>query len=89
MEIREGAKRFYIIDNEKEIGEVTYTHAGDAMIILDHTYVNPDYRGQKLAEKLVKKVVDKAIQENWKVVPLCPFAKREFDKKPEYQAIQK
>lgn len=89
MKFIEEPNRIYIVtDDDKFVGEITYQTAGEDMYIIDHTLVEMNFRGRGLAEELVKKVVDKAIAENKKIVPLCPFAKAEFDRKPEYQKIQ-
>jgi predicted GNAT family acetyltransferase len=84
MEIKEEKNRFVLLDGEQEIGEMTWSDAGTERMIIDHTFVDPTYRGQGLAEKLVASGVEKARKENKKIVPLCPFAKKEFDTKPEY-----
>jgi hypothetical protein len=75
-------------DKGNEAGEITYSKAGENNLIIDHTGVNEAHRGQGLAEKLVGKVVDKAKNEGLKIIPLCPFAKKEFDIKPEYREVQ-
>lgn len=85
MEIKEESNRFVLLNDEnKEIGEMTWSDAGTEMMIIDHTFVDPAYRGQKLAEKLVYNGVEKARREGKKIIPLCSFAKKEFDSKPEY-----
>ncbi|WP_291291908.1 GNAT family N-acetyltransferase [Enterococcus sp.] len=84
MEIREEKNRFVLLDDEKEIGEMTWSDAGATRMIIDHTFVDPAYRGQGLAEKLVAKGVEKARAEKKTIIPLCPFAKKEFEGKPEY-----
>lgn len=71
-----------------ELGEATYKKSGDFWI-LDHTFVDPNYRGQKIASKLVAKLVNQARINNIKVVPLCPYVKKEFKEKPEYHDILK
>ncbi|KAF1295741.1 GNAT family acetyltransferase [Enterococcus sp. JM4C] len=88
MEIKEEKNRFVLLnDASREIGEMTWSNAGEKIMIIDHTFVEPAYRGQKLAEKLVKAGVEKARRDDKKVVPLCPFAKKEFDQKPEYADV--
>ena len=86
MQIKEENNRFALYNDEnQEIGEMTWSDAGESMMIIDHTFVDPTYRGQKLAEKLVLAGVEKARKEHKKIIsPLCPFAKKEFDTKPEY-----
>lgn len=90
MEIREEKNRFALYnDQDVEIGEMTWSDAGSDMMIIDHTFVDENYRGQGLAEQLVKAGVDKARRENKKIIPLCPFAKREFQEKAEYDEVLK
>lgn len=89
MEFKKGENRYYVLDGDKEVGQVTYSVAEDTILIIDHTEVGRAYGGQGIAGKLVKLVVDKAIAENKLIIPLCPFAAREFANNPEYQKIQK
>ena len=89
MEFEKSENRFYKNNEEgKMIAEVTYVPAGDTKVILDHTFVDPSLRGQGIAGQLVKRVVDEMRAEGKKIVPLCPFAKAEFDRKPEYKDIE-
>lgn len=90
MRYQEQEKRFVAFnEDDQEVGEITFQTAGESILIIDHTYVDQNYRGQQIANKLVKLVVDKAIQEEKLVMPLCPFAAKEFQRHPEYQKIQK
>lgn len=78
MQIKEENNRFALYNDEnQEIGEMTWSDAGESMMIIDHTFVDPTYRGQKLAEKLVLAGVEKARKEHKKIIPLCPFAKKD------------
>lgn len=88
MEIKEEKNRFVLLNDEaKEIGEMTWSDAGPDIMIIDHTFVEPEYRGQKLAEKLVLNGIELARREGKKIIPLCPYAKKEFERKPEYQDV--
>ena len=88
MEIKEEKNRFVLLNDEaKEIGEMTWSDAGPDIMIIDHTFVEPEYRGQKLAEKLVLNGVELARREGKKIIPLCPYAKKEFERKPEYKDV--
>ncbi|MCZ1468816.1 N-acetyltransferase, partial [Enterococcus faecium] len=52
MEIKEEKNRLALFnDEQQEIGEMTWSDAGPDIMIIDHTFVDPAYRGQKLAEK--------------------------------------
>lgn len=88
MNFVEKRDRFELINDQDElIGEVTWSQ-GNTILIIDHTFVNEDYRGQHLAEQLVAHVVEKAHLEGLKIVPLCPFAKKEFDRRPDYADVK-
>ena len=59
MQIKEETIVLLLYENQ-EIGEMTWSDAGESMMIIDHTFVDPTYRGQKLAEKLVLAGVEKS-----------------------------
>ncbi|AJD89782.1 GNAT family acetyltransferase [Jeotgalibacillus malaysiensis] len=85
---KEEESRFAAYDHDnQEAGEATFSRAGDNILIIDHTSVKDDYRGQGVAAKLVSHIVEKARENNQKIMPLCPFAKGEFDKHEEYQDV--
>lgn len=79
--------RFYMLDDfGKLVAEITFS-SSDKIIIIDHTFVDPSLRGQGIGGKLVSEVVKIAIDENKKIIPLCPFAKRVFEQTESYQFI--
>ena len=71
---------FKLFNGETVAGEMAYTWAGDTMLIIDHTDVSDQFRGQGLGRKLLNELVTFARGRNIKVIPLCPFAKSVFDK---------
>ena len=71
---------FAALDEEKEAGRITYTSPGNNKMILDHTEVNPEYRGKKIGNIILTFIVDYARRNDLKIIPLCPFAKSVFDK---------
>ncbi|GAA4281075.1 GNAT family N-acetyltransferase [Gaetbulibacter aestuarii] len=72
--------RFVIYENDTYAGEMTFTWAGKNKFIIDHTGVEDGFGGNGFGKKLVMKGVEFAREENVKILPLCPFAKAEFDK---------
>ncbi|MGY3779218.1 GNAT family N-acetyltransferase [Isobaculum melis] len=89
MEYYDGDNRIYVTnDVDIEVGEITYVPSGEHLLIIEHTGVDPAYRGQGIAQELVRLVVEIAIMQGKKVIPLCPFANAEFKKHPEYQKIE-
>lgn len=73
-------------ENGKMVAEITYS-VSDKIIIIDHTFVDPSLRGQGIASKLVDSVVELAKKENKKIIPLCPYAKKQFENSEAYQKI--
>ncbi|GAB1462894.1 GNAT family N-acetyltransferase [Pedobacter sp.] len=74
---------FKAVEDNKEAGLMTYTWAGPSKFIIDHTEVNPDFKGKGVGLQLVMKVVAYARANQLKIMPLCPFAKSVFDKTPD------
>lgn len=74
---------FFIKENQEILAEMTYSMAGDALMIIDHTEVSDALRGQQVGYQLVQKAAAYAREKQIKIMPLCPFAKSVFDKKPE------
>lgn len=81
-------RRFYLNDDQGQmIAEITYSIAGDKLLIIDHTFVDPSLRGKQIGNKLIELVVKLAIDQNRKVIPLCPFALQVFTKTEAYHHI--
>ena len=91
MEIKheetESKGSFYVEKGGERVAEMTYSKAGASRIIIDHTEVNKSLRGEGVGESLVEKGVKFARENNLKVVPLCPFAKKIIDETPEFQDV--
>ncbi|MFD1850625.1 GNAT family N-acetyltransferase [Oceanobacillus bengalensis] len=86
--INKGENKFYIGDNIKEpLAEITFVESGENRVVVDHTYVSDELRGQGIAGQLVEKVVTYARDKGKKIVPLCPYVKRKIDETPEYHDI--
>jgi len=76
-EIQKGRNDFSIIDDNGEVlAEITFYLTGLDKITIDHTYVCNPMRGQGVGEALVSKVVEYAREENKKILPVCPYAKK-------------
>ncbi len=79
--------RFYIDREGKNLAEISYVWAGDDKLIIDHTFVDEELKGQSIGLKLVVKVVEMAREKKVGIIPLCPFAKSVMDKKVELQDV--
>lgn len=67
--------------------EMTYSRAGESLIIIDHTEVPATLRGRKVGERLVRQAVEDARRDKIAIMPLCPFAKAQIGRHPEWQDV--
>ena len=79
--------KFYILVNDTQEAEMTYTWAGNDRIIIDHTEVNEILKGKNAGKKMLMKAVEFARANNIKIIPLCPFAHSVFQKTPEIRDV--
>jgi len=87
-EIKQGHHKFFIGDNENQpIAEITYQPKDDNTIIVDHTYVSEQLRGQGIAGNLVKVMTDFARKEGKKIVPKCPYVEKKMNHNKEYHDL--
>jgi len=69
--------------------EMTFSKAGEGLIIIDHTGVPDAFRGQGIGLKLVTRAVEDARSAGKKIIPLCPFAKAQFARHKEWADVLK
>jgi len=83
--INKGLKSFYVGDSEENpLAEMVFTYEGKDILLIDHTFVSDELKGQSVGRQLLQKLVDWARKENKKIIPLCPFAKAEMMKNKDY-----
>lgn len=88
VEIKQGENKFYVGDNQEDsLAEIHFVPTGATKLIVDHTYVSDELRGQRVGEALVKRIVTFAREERKQIIPLCPFAKSQIDQHEEYQDV--
>ncbi len=84
---RESKGFFKATEDGKEAGRMTYSWAGENRFIIDHTEVNPEFSGRGVGQKMVEAALNYARANNLKILPLCPFAKAQFDRHPEWHDV--
>jgi predicted GNAT family acetyltransferase len=77
-EIKQGNNAFYIGDRKKPLAIITFVpdKQNNNNIIVKHTYVSEDLRGQGIAFKLLQKVAGYARDNRKKIIPECPYVKK-------------
>lgn len=89
LEVKKGIKSFYIGDSEENpVAIMTYVLSGEDLIIVDHTYVSDELKGQGVAKLLLKELVDWARKENKKIIPQCSYVEAQMEKNEEYHDIR-
>lgn len=88
IEREEGqSKGRYFVRLDGAEAQMTYSRTGNSMIIIDHTEVPDAMRGRSVGQALVRRAVEDARAEGRSIIPLCPFAKAQFSRHPEWQDV--
>lgn len=83
-----GSRGAYFVEEDGNIlAEIIYTTPTPDKIIIEHTEVSEELKGQNVGYQLVNHLVEHARINQQKVIPICPFARSVFDKKPDYQDV--
>ena len=83
----DASKGRYSVVVEGFEAEMTYRHAGERVIIINHTFVPDELRGRRIGVNMVRQAVEDARREGMSIIPLCPFAKAQINRHPEWQDI--
>lgn len=90
IERKEGeSKGRYVLRLDGVEAVMSYSRAGESMIIIDHTEVPDAMRGRSVGQALVRRAVEDARTEGRSIIPLCPFAKAQISRHPEWQDVLK
>lgn len=78
---------FYIEENSKRLGTMTYTFDKNGIVIVEHTRVDKDFEGRGIGRQLVNAVIEYARKNHYKIIPHCPFTKKVLESSTEYNDI--
>ncbi|PZQ49659.1 MAG: N-acetyltransferase [Rhodovulum sulfidophilum] len=81
------SKGRYVYRAEGAEAEMTFSKAGEKLIIIDHTGVPDAFRGQGVGAALVLRGVTDARAAGKKILPLCPFAAAQFRRHPDWSDV--
>jgi len=85
-EDRSSGGRWAVVVDDHE-AEMTYSRASPTLIIIDHTEVPDALRGRGVGQALVERAVLDARREGFRIIPLCPFAKAQFERHPAWRDV--
>lgn len=85
---RSEQNRYVFLMDGEEVGETGYELRGDAMH-LTHTEVDPDRRGEGIADSMVRAVFDDIRSStDLRVVAACPFVVEWLERNPDYRNLK-
>ena len=73
MEYNIERNRIYVVEDGKEVGEVTFPER-DGIYVINHTYVDNRLRGQGIASDLVRRAVEEIESRGGQVKATCSYA---------------
>jgi uncharacterized protein len=80
-------KFFVQPDGEDILAELVYLQHDPTTMIVEHTNVDEELRGQNVGFQLVSSAVEYARHHHFKIVPMCAFTRAVMDKKPEFRDV--
>jgi len=78
---------FYLAGTKEPLAKMVYTMPSPGKMIIEHTEVSEELKGQNVGFQLVKTAVEFARANGIKIIPLCPFANSVFKRKPEFADV--
>ena len=85
---KSGTKGMFFVEQDGNIlAEMVYTQPAANKMIIEHTEVSDELRGQKVGNQLVAAAVDYARKQEIRIMPRGPFANAVFKKTPEYNDV--
>ncbi|MEO8769163.1 MAG: GNAT family N-acetyltransferase [Ferruginibacter sp.] len=73
---------FYVENDGEQLAEMDYSLSAGIMTII-HTEVDEKLKGKNVGLMLVNHAAEHARANHLKIIPICPFAKKVFDKRRE------
>ncbi len=77
----------YVIRQNGEEAEMTYSITTPTLVIADHTEVPDSFRGTGAGVAMLTQFVADARAEGFKIMPLCPFVNATRKKHPEWADV--
>jgi uncharacterized protein len=84
----DGKRGSFFIKNEEELlAEMTYKWSDQKVFIIEHTEVSEKLAGQGVGKQLVTAAVEFARSNDFKIIPMCSFARKVLEKKKNYEDV--
>lgn len=87
VELGGDAYAFRYEKDGKMLAEITWTLLADVMV-MDHTYVSEDLRGQGVAKQLLDRAAEYAREKGNKMEAVCSYVVTAFNRYKEYDDVK-
>ncbi|MBS7344096.1 MAG: N-acetyltransferase [Caryophanon sp.] len=85
--VRADEKAIEYTQDGRMLGEITW-FLRDQTMVMDHTYVSNELRGQGIAKKLLDEAASYAREHNYKMQAVCSYVVTAFDRYDDYEDIK-
>lgn len=89
LKLNDNSGYFFIEINEEIVAKMKFHFTDKNTIVISHAEVDEAYNGRGYGKLMVKDAVEYARKEMIKIVPVCPFVIRVFEKTPEFNDVLK
>lgn len=80
--------RYAIALGDGSEAEMTFRRTAPDIIAIDHTFVPPAWRNHGLAERLVRRAVEDARENGFRITPVCSYVVAQFRRHPEWADLK-
>jgi predicted GNAT family acetyltransferase len=87
ISVQKQGNSFVLIGIGGTVGEITYKLVDVDTWVIEHTYLDPEYRGRNIGKQLLDLVVDEARENGRTIIPSCSYALEQFKANPEYADV--
>jgi predicted GNAT family acetyltransferase len=78
---------FFIEQDGKRVAELAYIRAGESLITVEHTEVDPNLGGRGIGRRLIDAAVAWARETHTKIKATCPYASAQLAKDPSFRDV--
>lgn len=88
MELKREKNRVLLEDESGQlVAEVVFPDCGDSRVVIERTFVAPEFRGQNIASQLMQSAYEEIKAQGTKALLCCPYAIKWFDRHTEARDI--
>ena len=86
MNIVRDEGKFYIGEKHNPDAFISFINK-EGILYVNSTFVDGSLRGQGVAAKLVVELIDYAVENDFKIKPICSYVVKYFEKNKEYSEL--